>query len=230
MAMQQEPFPISEEVSDMNPSRIVRSFGHVLLCAIGWFALGANAEVFYGGDTKGFPGDPVFLTVNARAGTVLEGIDIVLPDPPSVAGVLNFVSFVETTGLTDEASSLACSSSGCSVVYDIVNGKTFSTDTLLVTMNFIIDPAAPVGPVFPEFAPSVVVGVNDALPIPQDQRFEVLAIPEPSNWLLMLFGLGVVALAAPRCRRAQASFGARRAAVLRAARRLRAPPRGALSQ
>jgi hypothetical protein len=213
----------------MNPSGIVRLFGRVLLCATGWLALGANAEIFYGGETKGFPGDPVFLTVNARAGTVLEGIDIV-PELARVANELNFVSFTETTGLTDEAISAVCANNACSVFYDLVNGKTFSADTLLVTMSFIIDPAAPVGPVFPEFAPGVFVGVNDALPIPQAQRFEVLAIPEPSNWLLMLFGLGVVALAAPRCRRAQASFGARRAAVLRAARRLRAPPRGVLSQ
>ena len=203
----------------MTPSKIVRSFGHLLLCAIGWFALGANAEIFYGGETKGLPGDPVFLTVNARAGTVLEGIDIV-PELAPVAGVLDFVSFAETPGLTEGGSAL-CLNNACSVFY--LPEKTFSADTLLATVSFTIDPAAPAGPV--DFNPGVVVGVND-LPIPQGQRFEVLAIPEPSNWLLMLFGLAVVALAAPRCRRAQASFGARRAAALRAARRWRGPPRG----
>lgn len=203
----------------MTSSKIVRSFGHVLLCAMGWFALGANAEIFYGGETKGFPGDPVFLTVNARAGTVLEGIDIV-PELAPVASVLDFVSFAETPGLTEGGSAL-CFNNACSVFY--LPEKTFSADTLLATVSFIIDPAAPAGPV--DFNPGVVVGVND-LPIPQGQGFEVLAIPEPSNWLLMLFGLGVVALTAPRCRRAQASFGARRAAALRAARRWRGPPRG----
>ncbi|MPZ43637.1 MAG: hypothetical protein GEV05_09585 [Betaproteobacteria bacterium] len=207
----------------MNSSRIVRSFGHVLLCAIGWLALGANAEIFYGGETKGFPGDPVHLTVNARAGTVLEGIDIV-PELAPVADVLDFVAFAETPGLTDGGSAL-CFNNACSVFY--LPEKTYSADTLLATVSFMIDPAAPVGPV--DFDPGVVVGVN-ALPIPQAQGFEVLAIPEPSNWLLMLFGLAVVAFAVPRCRRAQASFGARRAAVLRAAPRWRVPPRGVPSQ
>ncbi len=197
----------------MNPSRFVRLSGQMMLCLMAWMGLGANAEVFYGGDTKGLPGEPVNLTVNARAGTVLEGIDIV-PELAPVAGILDFVSFATAPGLIDGGSPF-CFNNACSVFYLDAegNGKTFDADTLLATMRFNIAPAAPVGVV--DFDPGVVVGV-DILPIPGGQQFEVLAIPEPSNWILMLAGLAVVALAAPRCRSARASFSARRAAILRA--------------
>jgi hypothetical protein len=186
-------------------------------------ALSANADVFYGGDTKGLPGDPVHLTVNARAGTVLEGIDIV-PNITAVSGILDFGSFTQTTGLTDGGSAV-CFNNACSVFY--LPEKTFAQDTLLATVSFTIDSAAPVGLV--NFDPGVVVGINP-LPIGAAQQFEVLAIPEPSNWALLLAGLAVLILAVPRCRRAQARFGARRAAVLRASRRWAGLPRRELSR
>jgi hypothetical protein len=155
--------------------------------------LGAAAEVFYAGDPKGLPGEEVNMTVNARAGTVLEGIDIV-PDLAAVSSVLHFMSFTESAGLTDGGFPL-CTGQACSVTY--LPEKSFSADTVLATLRFRIDPAAAVGPV--PFNPGVVVGVDD-LPIAVAQNFEVLAVPEPAHWALLAAGLVTVAFGVRRQR------------------------------
>ncbi|MGH8665783.1 MAG: PEP-CTERM sorting domain-containing protein [Burkholderiales bacterium] len=207
----------------MNASRPLRLFCQALLLILGAFALEAGAEVFYGGETKGFPGDPVHLTIHARAGTILEAMDIA-PFYDEVAGILDAGNLEVTSAFTDGGVPL-CQNEVCGVFF--VSPKSFAADALLATISFTIAPGAPVGPV--DFDAGVIVDATP-LPIPGAQQFQVLAIPEPSNWLLMLFGLAAVAFAVPRCRRAQGSFGARRAAVLRAARRWRVPARSVPSQ
>jgi hypothetical protein len=166
----------------MNGSTIGRFCTLTTLWTFGWMAFNCGAEVFYAGQTKGFPGDEVELSINARAGTVLEAIDIV-PELNAVAGVLEFISFTPTPALTDGGSDL-CTAQACAVFY--LPEKTFSTDAVLATLRFAIDPGAPAGPV--PFDPGVTVG-SDPLPIPPGAGFEVLAVPEPSTWALLLVGL-----------------------------------------
>ncbi|MBI1394684.1 MAG: hypothetical protein GC151_01800 [Betaproteobacteria bacterium] len=156
-----------------------------VLWTLGAMAVDAGAEVFYGGHPKGFHGDEVNLTINARAGTFLEGIDIT-PDPTDVAGVLDFLSLDTTNALTDGGSGL-CFGSSCSFFY--LTGKTFTDDTVLATLRFRVEDAAPVGPV--AFDPQVVVGV-DSMPIPNGQGFEVLAVPEPGTWASFAAGIALI--------------------------------------
>lgn len=150
------------------------------------YALNAGAEVFYGGDTKGLPGEGVELSIHARSGTTLEAIQIV-PEYAPVADVLELVELASTTGLTDGGFADCDSGEVCAVVF--VNGKSFASDTLLATLRFTIAPDASPGPV--PFDAGVIVG-EDIVPIPPAQNFEVLAIPEPQHWILMLAGLGAV--------------------------------------
>ncbi|HEY8555303.1 MAG TPA: hypothetical protein VIL43_12290 [Burkholderiales bacterium] len=207
----------------MNSSTMLRLAVRAPLLALGWLALGASAEVFYGGSTRGYPGDPVQLTINARAGTEISALDIA-PFYDEVAAILQNGDLEVTSAFTD-GGSVICENEVCGVFY--LTPKSFAADTLLATIDFTIAPDAPPGIV--DFNPGVIVDVTP-LPIPAAQQFEVLAIPEPSNWVLLLCGLAVLLAAVPRCRRAQSSFAARRAAVLRAARRLAEPPRRAPSQ
>lgn len=153
-----------------------------------WMAFGASAEVFYGGQTKGLPGDPVELTINARADTVLESIDIV-PEYAGVAGLLNFVSLTGTSALMDDGLG-QCTDQACAFLY--VETKTFSANTVLATLRFTIAPGTPVGIV--AFDPGVFVG-DDILPA---TSFEVLAVPEPTTWAMFLLGLLVVGCAIRR--------------------------------
>jgi PEP-CTERM motif len=166
----------------MNGSTIRRICGLTALWTFGWMAPNCHAEVFYAGQTKGFAGDEVELSINARAGTVLEAIDIV-PELDAVASVLHFVAFVDTPGLSGGGSGL-CTGQACGFFY--LPEKTFATDTLLATLRFSIDPGASAGPV--PFDAGVTVG-SDPLPIPAGANFEVLAVPEPGNWALLLLGL-----------------------------------------
>ena len=172
----------------MKHSTIGRFCVLTALWTLGWVAAVCSAEVFYGGDTKGFAGEDVEMTINARAGTTLEALDIV-PEIADVAGVLNFVSFIDTPGLTDGGSGL-CTGQSCAFFY--LPEKTFATDTLLATLRFSINPGAAPGPV--PFDAGVTVG-SVPLPIPAGANFEVLAIPEPSSWALFLAGLFGIAQA-----------------------------------
>jgi hypothetical protein len=153
----------------------------------------AGAEIFYAGQPKGLPGQAVELTVNARAGTILEALDIV-PDIDGVASVLSFVSLTGTPALTDGGTG-SCISDGCAFFY--LPEKSFAADAVLATLRFTIDPGAPVGPV--AFDPGVVVG-ETALPIPPGAGFEVLAVPEPESWMLLAAGIALLALATRRFR------------------------------
>jgi hypothetical protein len=82
----------------------------------------------------------------------------------------------------------------CSFFY--IQGKSFTADTILATFRFKVQHDAAPGPV--DFDLGVTVGVTQ-VPLPESQKFEVLAtIPEPSTWLLMLGG--IAAIAAGRCR------------------------------
>ncbi len=160
------------------------------LSTLAW-AGSATAEIFYAGQTKGLPGENVELTVNARAGTILEALDIV-PDIDGVAGVLSFVSLTGTPALTDGGFG-SCISDGCAVFY--LPEKSFAADAVLATLRFTIAPGAPVGLV--AFNPGVVVGQN-VLPIPAGAGFEVLAIPEPGTWALLAAGIVLLAGATKR--------------------------------
>ena len=153
----------------------------------------AHAEVFFSGQTKGVPGSEVNLSIHARAGMVLEALDIV-PVLEDVASILHLVSFVPTAGLTDGGSGL-CTDQACAFFY--LPEKTFAEDTLLARYRFTIDPAAPLGLV--AFDMGVVVGAT-ALPLPNALQFEVVAVPEPSSWLLLLLGLIAAPLALRRAR------------------------------
>ena len=195
----------------MNASGPLRSLRQALLLILGAVAFEAGAEVFYSGDTKGLPGEPVHLSINARATTTLEAIDIA-PFFTEVAGVLNSGTLAVTDALKTDGIG-PCDNQVCGLFF--LSPKSFAADTLLATVSFTIAPTAPPGMV--EFDPGVVVDVTP-LPIPASQQFQVLAVPEPSSWLTMLVGLGLVALAAPRCRSARSSFRARRAVVRRARR------------
>jgi hypothetical protein len=157
----------------------------------------AQAEVFYAGDTKGLPNEFVELTVNARAGTVLEGLDIV-PDYDAVSSVLHLVTFTPTPAWTDGGLG-ACAPNNvtptaCVFFYDDP-GKSFAADTVLATVRFQIDPGAAPGVV--PFDPGVVANA-DSLPLVGTQQFEVLAVPEPAVWAMLVFGIAAVLAA---CRR-----------------------------
>jgi hypothetical protein len=164
-----------------------------VMCAA---ASGASAEIFYAGDTKGLPGEVVELSINARAGTVLESIDIV-PAYAPVADVLQLVGLSSTPALTQDGFGFCDGGEVCGLFY--LPPKTFASDTLLATLRFNIAPDAPVGPV--PFDAGVIVG-EDLLPIPPAQNFEVLAIPEPQHWALLAAGLAVVGAVVRRRRMA----------------------------
>lgn len=153
----------------------------------------AHAEIVFGGDTRGLPGEVVELSVIARSGTVLEAIDIV-PDTDAVAGVLEFLGFDTTPALLDDSSG-PCAASGCALFY--VEPKVFASDEMLARWRFRIADAAPVGPV--PFDPGVVFG-EDPVTLPPAAGFEVLAIPEPAA-LWMLAAGGVLIAGATSCRR-----------------------------
>lgn len=157
-----------------------------LAAALGVCATGVHAEVFFGGDTKGMPGESVEMSINARAGTTLEAIQIV-PEYAPVADVLELIGLTGTPALTDGGFGDCSSGTVCAVVY--VSGKSFAADTVLATVRFTIAPDAAPGPV--PFDAGVIVG-EALVPIPSAQNFEVLAIPEPAHWALLTIGLGVV--------------------------------------
>jgi len=156
-------------------------------------AFTCHAEIFYGGQTKGVPGAAVDLSIHARAGTVLEALDIV-PALADVASVLHLVSFEQTVGLTDGGSGL-CTDQACAFFY--LPEKTFAVDTLLARYRFTIDPAAPLGVV--TFDTGIVVGAMP-LPLPSVLQFEVLAVPEPSTWMLFMLGSIAIPFALRRAR------------------------------
>lgn len=169
-----------------------------LLASAATLALGVgasigHAEVFYSGQTKGQRGDMVELIVNARAGTTLEAIDIV-PDIAGVTGILNLNSFQATAELKSGGSGL-CEDGTEACALFFLEAKTFAADTPLARMRFKIDNAAPIGVV--NFDPGVTVG-EDILPLPDASRFQVLAIPEPGTWAMVVVGLGIVAVGARR--------------------------------
>lgn len=166
----------------------------MMVGALACMAFTCHAEIFYGGQTKGVPGSVVDLSINARAGTVLDALDIV-PALADVASVLHLVSFEQTTGLTDGGTGL-CTEQACAYFY--LPEKTFAVDTLLAHYRFKIDPTAPIGVV--TFDIGVVVGATP-LPLPSAMQFEVLAVPEPSSWMLMLLGSIAIPLVLRRARR-----------------------------
>ena len=153
-----------------------------LLLAAGGTASVSQADVFYSGQTKGQRGAFVELTVNARAGTTLESIDIV-PDLDPVADVLQFTGLDVLPALTDGGSG-PCAGQACALFY--IETKTFPAQALLARICFRIADDAPIGPV--AFDPGITVG-EDILVLPAAAGFEVLAIPEPGTW-----GLGVAGL------------------------------------
>ncbi len=161
--------------------------------ALACMAFSSHAEIFYGGQTKGVAGSQVDLTIHARAGTVLDSLDIV-PELAAVASILHLVSFDTTAGLTDGGSGF-CTDQACAYFY--LPDKTFAEDTLLARYRFTIDPAAPLGVV--PFDTGVTVGITP-LPLPGALQFEVVAVPEPSSWLLLLLGSIAIPLALRRAR------------------------------
>lgn len=164
-----------------------------LALAMGIGASVTHAEVFYSGQTKGQRGDFVELIVNARAGTSIDSIDIV-PEIGDVAGILNLDNFQATAALKDGGIGL-CEDGDDACALFFLESKTFAADTPLARMRFKIDNAAPIGVV--NFDPGVTVG-EDILPLPAASRFEVLAIPEPGTWAMVVLGLGIVAAAIRR--------------------------------
>lgn len=162
-------------------SGLARRLAAVVLAAA--LPAAAHAEIIFGGDTKGLPGEVVELSVIARSGTVLEAIDIV-PDTDAVAGVLQFLGF-DTTPALLENSSGPCAASGCALFY--VEPKVFAADEMLARWRFRIADSAPVGPV--PFDPNIVFG-EDVVSLPAAAGFEVLAIPEPGTlWMLAAGGV-----------------------------------------
>lgn len=154
----------------------------------------AHAEIIFGGDAKGLPGEVVELSVIARSGTVLEAIDIV-PETDAVADVLQFLGF-DTTPALLENSSGPCTASGCALFY--AEPKIFASDEMLARWRFRIADTAPVGPV--PFDPGVVFGEN-AVALPAAVGFEVLAVPEPEAlWMLAAGGVLVAGATAWRQR------------------------------
>lgn len=172
----------------MKRTRIGQLGKFALPCIFGCMAAQGNAEIFYGGDMTGLPGEAVQLSIHARAGTLLEAIDIV-PQIDDVAGVLNFVAFNQTPALTDGGIGL-CTGQACGFFY--VPEKTFATDTMLAALHFQINPGAATGLV--PFDPGVTFG-EDIQPL---VNFEVLAVPEASTWALFVFGLALTAVAVRR--------------------------------
>ena len=169
-------------------SGLARRLAAVVLAAA--LPAAAHAEIIFGGDTKGLPGEVVELSVIARSGTVLEAIDIV-PDTDAVADVLQFLGF-DTTPALLENSSGPCAASGCALFY--VEPKVFAADEMLARWRFRIADSAPVGPV--PFDPNIVVG-EDVVSLPAAAGFEVLAIPEPgTGWLLLVGGAALAAFIA----------------------------------
>ena len=152
-----------------------------------------HAEFFYGAQTNGVAGSADDLTIHPRACTLLEALDIV-PALADVASVLHLVSFDQTPGLTEGGTGL-CTDQACAFFY--LPEKTFAADTLLAHYRFTIDPAAPLGVV--AFDTGVVVG-DTALPLPSALQFEVVAVPEPSSWLLFLLGAMAMPVALRRMR------------------------------
>lgn len=160
----------------------------LVAAALGMCGVTANAEIFFAGDTKGLPGESVEMSINARAGTTLEAIQIV-PEYAPVADVLGLVGLTSTPALTDEGFGDCSSGTVCAVVY--VNGKSFASDTVLATLRFTIADDAPAGPV--PFDAGIIVG-EELVPIPPARNFEVLAIPEPAHWAMLGAGLGTILL------------------------------------
>jgi len=165
----------------------------MLAGALACMAFAAHAEVFFSGQTKGVAGSQVDLSIHARAGTVFDALDIV-PDLAGVAAVLHLVSFEPTAAYIDGGSG-ACTDQACAFFY--LTGKTFAQDTLLARYRFTIDPAAPLGVV--PFDTGVVVDATP-LQLPSAQQFEVVAVPEPSSWMLLLFGSIAIPLALRRAK------------------------------
>jgi hypothetical protein len=170
--------------------RLARRLAAAVLAAT--LPLAAQADLFYGGNTKGLPGELVELSVHARSGTVLEAIDMV-PELDAVAGVLEFLGFDTTPTLLEDGSGL-CSTTGCALSY--AESKSFAEDEMLARWRFRIAANAPVGPV--PFDPGVVFG-EIPVALPASMGFEVLAIPEPATmWMLGAGGLLVAGVAARR--------------------------------
>lgn len=153
----------------------------------------AQAEVFYSGQTKGQRGDFVELILNARAGTGIDSIDIV-PEIDDVAGILNLDTFQATAALKEGGIGL-CEDGTDACALFFLETKTFAADTPLARMRFRIADSAPIGIV--PFDPGVTVG-EDILPLPAASQFEVMAIPEPGTWAMVVLGLGIVGIGVRR--------------------------------
>lgn len=152
-----------------------------------------HAEVFYSGQTKGQRGDFVELILNARAGTGIDSIDIV-PEIDDVAGILNLDTFQATAALKEGGIGL-CEDGTDACALFFLETKTFAADTPLARMRFRIANSAPIGIV--PFDPGVTVG-EDILPLPAASQFEVMAIPEPGTWAMVVLGLGIVGIGVRR--------------------------------
>ncbi len=173
--------------------RVRKLLASTVALALGMGATIAQAEVFYSGQTKGQRGDFVELILNARAGTSIDSIDIV-PGIEAVAGVLDLDSFQATASLKSGGSGI-CEDGDDACALFFLETKTFAADTPLARMRFRIADSAPIGIV--PFDPGVTVG-EDILPLPAASQFEVMAIPEPGTWAMVVLGLGIVAIGVRR--------------------------------
>ena len=186
--------------------RRLRRTGELALAGL-WLSLIsglAQADVVLVGTLAGRPGDEVEFSIEATPGTILKSIDII-PYYEDFAQVLTLVDFQPTTALTDYGSGL-CLDGMCA--FSFAFGKRFVHETVLATWHFKVTGNAEDfvdtqgGRTFP-FDLNVLVE-GQYVPLPDDQAFRVLAVPEPSSWSLT--AAGILLLIASRYGRGPYSF------------------------
>jgi hypothetical protein len=152
----------------------------------------AQADVLLIGTPAARPGDEVDFTLVVTAGTTFDSIDII-PAYDSFNSVLTLLDFQQTPALLDGNDGLGCIDAFCAIYY--LQRKSFPEGAVLATWRFsVTDDAWAFVDANGEipFDLGVDVGVDfksDVVPLPDGQVFKVLAVPEPSSYMLLGAGL-----------------------------------------
>ncbi len=170
--------------------------------------LAAQATLYLEGPSEWYPGQTITISLKTDDNTLLNTFffDSQYWKFASVLEIHNqpvdTLPVVITAGSQDSCNSDALGDI-CSFSY--VNARNVLKDTVVTQWQFLVKEDAPLGPV--GFDLDLLIeadmGAFDfAEPIdwPETKQFQVLAIPEPSSWALMLAGFAAVGARAYRRR------------------------------
>lgn len=166
-------------------------------------SVGTQAEVVLFGPAAGRPNEVVEFSLSITPGTI-SSIDII-PRYDKFSKILTLLSYEFTPALMD-GSSGPCVDGACALFY--ASPKSFDTITELASWQYMVNADAEnfvtANGEFKPFTFEVTVE-RDRVLLPADRTFRVLAVPEPSTWVLVAIGFILILATGARASRSDAA-------------------------